>query len=87
MVSASGIVTRGRKLSIHPNPGVLVISRIAHPSQIIPLVKYWIPEVEVIQPASIRNQIIDDICRAFKRYSSTDDGSSTGRYNEEDTAS
>lgn len=67
--------------------GLLVISRVAHPSQIIPLVKYWIPEVEVIQPASIRNQIIDDICQAFKRYSSTDDSSSTGRCNEADTAS
>ncbi|MEN1933504.1 WYL domain-containing protein [Escherichia coli] len=30
---------------------LLVISRVTHTDQIMPLMKYWIPDVEVIQPA------------------------------------
>ncbi|HFO0255009.1 TPA: helix-turn-helix transcriptional regulator [Raoultella ornithinolytica] len=55
---------------IHTTPAgdLLIISRVAHPRQIIPLIKYWLPEVEVIKPASIRNQIIDDMRSALTRY-------------------
>ena len=51
---------------IHTTPAgdLLIISRVAHPRQIIPLIKYWLPEVEVIKPASIRNQIIDDMLQS-----------------------
>ncbi|EFP98678.1 hypothetical protein EC182770_4459 [Escherichia coli 1827-70] len=34
----------------------------------MPLMKYWIPDVEVIQPASIRQQLAEDIQSALKRY-------------------
>ncbi|PKA29556.1 WYL domain-containing protein [Cedecea lapagei] len=55
---------------IHTTPtgDLLIISRVVHPRQIIPLIKYWLPEVEVIKPASIRNQIIDDMRSALTRY-------------------
>ncbi|EFJ2059664.1 WYL domain-containing transcriptional regulator [Escherichia coli] len=47
---------------------LLVISRVTHTDQIMPLMKYWIPDVEVIQPASIRQQLAEDIQSALKRY-------------------
>lgn len=47
---------------------LLVISRIVHPDQIIPLMKYWMPDVEVIQPHSIRIQITKDIYQTLRRY-------------------
>ncbi|CNK50407.1 Uncharacterised protein [Yersinia intermedia] len=45
---------------------MLLISQVHHPDQIIPLIKYWLPHVEVVQPASIRKQILQDIRSALK---------------------
>ncbi|EFN4504003.1 WYL domain-containing protein, partial [Escherichia coli] len=56
----------------------LVISRVAHFGQIIPLIKYWMPEVEVLKPASIRNQVTQDIRLALKRYEQNESTESTG---------
>lgn len=55
---------------IHTTPAgdVLIISRVAHPRLIIPLIKYWLHEVGVIKPASIRNQIIDNMRSALTLY-------------------
>lgn len=55
---------------------ISVSARAAHPRQIIPLIKYWLPEVEVIQPASIRNQIIDDMRCALNKYNAMNGDSS-----------
>ena len=57
---------------------LLVISRVAHFGQIIPLIKYWMPEVEVLKPASIRNQVTQDIRLALKRYELNESTESTG---------
>lgn len=57
------------KQKIKIKPSILdYISRVTHTDQIMPLMKYWIPDVEVIQPASIRQQFAEDIQSALKRY-------------------
>lgn len=33
---------------------IIVSSRISHPNQILPIVRYWIPHVRIIEPASLR---------------------------------
>ncbi|EOI7403449.1 WYL domain-containing protein [Yersinia enterocolitica] len=65
------------------NGDLLVISRVAHPGQIIPLIKYWMPDVEVIQPLSVRHQVTDDIRSALKLYTSTGDDESAGECHDE----
>lgn len=69
---------------IHTTPAgdLLLISRVAHPGQIIPLIKYWMPEVEVIQPVSIRNQIIDDVRCALDKYTRINKEEPDDKYNE-----
>ncbi|MEP9164374.1 WYL domain-containing protein [Enterobacter roggenkampii] len=57
---------------------LLVISRVAHFGQIIPLIKYWMPEVEVLKPASIRNQVTQDIRLTLERYEQNESTESTG---------
>jgi predicted DNA-binding transcriptional regulator YafY len=47
--------------------GLLLSSRIQHPTQIIPLIKYWIPDIEVISPASIKNKIILDLKKTLDK--------------------
>lgn len=44
---------------------MLLISQVHHLNQIIPLIKYWLPHVEVIQPASVRQRILSDIQEAL----------------------
>ena len=62
------IYARTGNNSYFPSGDLLVISRVTHTDQIMPLMKYWIPDVEVIQPASIRQQLAEDIQSALKRY-------------------
>ncbi|EFG8229371.1 TPA: WYL domain-containing protein, partial [Escherichia coli] len=50
------------------NGDLLIISRVAHTNQIIPLMKYWMPDIEVIRPLSVRQQLTEDIQSALKRY-------------------
>ncbi|QHB31055.1 WYL domain-containing protein [Yersinia canariae] len=52
---------------IHTSPDgrMLLISQVHHLNQIIPLIKYWLPHVEVIQPASVRQRILSDIREAL----------------------
>lgn len=61
---------------------LLIISRVAHPGQIIPLIKYWMPEVEVIQPVSIRNQIIDDVRCTLDKYTRIHEEETNDKYTE-----
>ena len=40
---------------------LIVSSRIAYDLQIIPLIKYWMPHLQVISPREIHEQVIADI--------------------------
>lgn len=46
------------------NGGLIVSSRISHASQILPLVSYWIPNVRILEPASLKDQLESNL-RAY----------------------
>lgn len=52
----------GQKIVKHLEDGGLIVSgTIAHPNQILPIVRYWIPHIHVISPeglqADLENQL------------------------------
>ena len=44
--------------------GLIVSGRIAHPNQILPIVRYWIPNVKVISPEGLQTEL-DSQLRAY----------------------
>jgi predicted DNA-binding transcriptional regulator YafY len=40
---------------------LIISSKVAHDLQIIPLIKYWMPHLQVISPKEIHEQVITDI--------------------------
>lgn len=50
---------------------LLLISHVAYTNQITPLMKCWMPNVEVIQPISIIQQLAEDIQSSLKHYTSS----------------
>lgn len=40
---------------------LIISSKVAYSLQIIPLIKYWMPHLQVISPKEIHQQVIDDI--------------------------
>jgi predicted DNA-binding transcriptional regulator YafY len=43
------------------NGELIISSKVAHDLQIIPLIKYWMPHLQVISLAEIHNQVVNDI--------------------------
>ena len=37
--------------------GLLISSRITHITQILPLVRYWIPHLKIVNPESLQQQL------------------------------
>lgn len=52
--------------------GLLLSSRIQHPTQIVPLIKYWIPHIEVVSPPSIKNQVLSDLTKTLAQMNQLD---------------
>lgn len=48
---------------------LIVSSRIAHDNQILPLIRYWLPNVEVISPNDLRQTLFQDL----RNYLNNDD--------------
>ena len=44
--------------------GLLLSSRIAHVTQILPLVRYWIPHLKIVNPESLQ----DEVGKGLKEY-------------------
>lgn len=53
--------------------GLLLSSRIQHPTQIVPLIKYWIPHMEVVSPPSIKKQVLSDLTKTLAQMNQLDD--------------
>ena len=43
---------------------LLVSSRVAHPNQILPIVRYWVPNVRIVSPDALQ----DEMERGLRRY-------------------
>jgi proteasome accessory factor B len=66
---------RRRKLVPHqkierdmPEGGLVVRSRVHHVNEIVPVVRYWIPHVAIIEPASMQASLVDELCAYASRY-------------------
>ena len=47
--------------------GILVSSKISHAMQLLPLVRYWIPNVEIISPEHLQNELEDGLKAYLER--------------------
>ncbi|MDF4994795.1 WYL domain-containing protein [Vibrio parahaemolyticus] len=47
---------------------LLVSSRVSRLSDILPLLKSWIPQVEVLSPVSLKLELIRDLHATLDRY-------------------
>lgn len=66
---------RRRKLVPHqqierdmPEGALTVRSRVHHVNEIVPIVRYWIPHVTIVEPASMQASLIDELCAYTSRY-------------------
>lgn len=41
--------------------GLVVSTQISHPNQILPIVRYWIPNISVVEPASLRETLHQEL--------------------------
>ena len=40
---------------------LLVSSKVATTNQILPLIKYWVPEIQVISPVEVKEQLLEEL--------------------------
>lgn len=66
---------RRRKLVPHqhieretPEGTLTVRSRVHHVNEILPIVRYWIPHVAIIEPASIQTSLVRELCAYASLY-------------------
>ena len=52
---------------------LLVASRIHHPTQVVPLIKYWAPHIEVISPISIKRAVLSDLTKMLDQMTQPQD--------------
>ena len=45
------------------NGDLIVSTKIAHPNQIIPIVRYWIPHIRIISPEGMQIEMETDLDR------------------------
>ncbi|WP_271271480.1 helix-turn-helix transcriptional regulator [Aliamphritea hakodatensis] len=53
--------------------GLLISSRIQHATQIIPLIKYWLPHIQVLSPIAIKKQILKDLSLSLDTFIQQDE--------------
>jgi predicted DNA-binding transcriptional regulator YafY len=41
--------------------GLIVSAQVAHPNQILPIVRYWIPHVRIVSPKGLQKKLINEI--------------------------
>ncbi len=44
-----------------PDGSLLVTTQISHPQQLLPLVRYWLPHVRILQPAALRHALLESL--------------------------
>lgn len=47
------------------NGSLLVTTHISHPQQLLPVVRYWLPHVRIVQPAELHQQVIESLRQAL----------------------
>lgn len=43
--------------------GLIVSARVAHPNQVVPIVRYWIPHIRIISPESLQEEMEQELLR------------------------
>ncbi|MFO1279515.1 MAG: WYL domain-containing protein [Burkholderiaceae bacterium] len=41
--------------------GLIISAKVGHPNQVVPIVRYWIPHIRIISPASLQNEMESEI--------------------------
>jgi len=53
--------------------GLIVSTRVGHVNQVLPIVRYWIPHIRIVNPDSLQRQLEREL-EAFLRHSEVDGG-------------
>jgi predicted DNA-binding transcriptional regulator YafY len=56
---------------------LLVTTHINHPNQLLPVVRYWLPHVRIVQPAQLQEDLIDNLRQAIKKMAFSENHPST----------
>lgn len=51
---------------------LLVTAQISHPDQLLPLVRYWLPHVRIVQPVQWQHKLIEGLRNAVSRWDCTE---------------
>ncbi|MEJ8826679.1 WYL domain-containing protein [Variovorax humicola] len=51
------LVANQRIEAVQPDGSLLVSTRIGHPNQIVPIVRYWIPHLRIVEPAHLQLEL------------------------------
>lgn len=43
--------------------GLIVSTRVAHPNQVVPIVRYWLPHIRIISPESLQDEMEQELRR------------------------
>ena len=47
--------------------GLIVSAKVGHPNQILPIVRYWIPQIRIISPETLQSEMESGLADYLKR--------------------
>ena len=57
-----------RTSRLRPDGTLTVRSRVHHVNEIVPIVRYWIPHVTIVEPASLQAAMVHELWAYASRY-------------------
>ncbi len=47
--------------------GLIVSAKVGHPNQVVPIIRYWIPNIRIISPESLQGQMEKELADYLSR--------------------
>lgn len=52
----------------NPDGSLLVTTHISHPNQLLPVVRYWLPSVQILQPQALQQELLQSLRQALAKW-------------------
>lgn len=59
---------------VHAGGALTVTSQISHPQQLLPVVRYWLPHVRIVQPTQWHEHLVSELKQALELWDSPETG-------------
>lgn len=59
---------------VHADGALTVTSEISHPQQLLPIVRYWLPHVRIVQPKQWHEHLVSELKQALELWDSPETG-------------